>query len=536
VSTVVIDAAPAAIPIPHRAARSNKWLEQHKTSLFVLSPLLVVVGAANLWNIQGWPMYVDDDEGTYVAQAWAVIHLHHLAPYTYWYDHPPLGWMLMGGYIWLTDGLQRYSVALMAGREFMWVINVIACALLYVLARRLGMRRVFAAAAVVFFGLSPLAIFFHRTVWLDNIGTLWLLAALAVTASPKRRLGTVMGSAVCMSLSVLSKETLLLMLPVWLILVWRSSDERHRGFWLASCIFSFIVFVGYPLFAALRGELFPGPGHVSLIGAIQWQLLSRQSSGSILDPASGTYGRAVMWLHQDPWLIGVGLACTVIAIFIRQARPFAIGLVMQVGMLIKGGYIPYAFVIASIPMLALVIAGVADSWWQPASAFLAQWNGGPQHAKLTGPKDRKLRPLISATSRSVVVALVVAFAAVAAPSWTRALVAQSHADAPADTIAAEHWVEQHASPGDVVVVNDYMWTDLKIHSKVTPLWLWKIDLDPWVMKNVLPKGWRSIDYIIWAPLSTAVDLSELPTLKTALAHAKLVRSFGDEITAYKVQK
>jgi hypothetical protein len=145
---------------------------------------------------------------------------------------------------------------------------------------------------------------------------------------------------------------------------------------------------------------------------------------------------------------------------------------------------------------------VADAWWQPGPGVLA---------------------------------FVVAFAAVAAPAWARALVAQSHADAPASTIAAEHWVEEHVPAGDVVVVNDYMWTDLKIHSRVTPLWLWKIDLDPWVMQHVLPKGWRSIDYIIWAPLSTAVDLSELPTLKRALSHGKLVRSFGDEIFAYKVE-
>ena len=507
----------------------HDWFASHKTTVYVLTPLIALVGAANLWNLQGWPMYVDDDEGTYVAQAWAVIQSHHhLAPYTYWYDHPPLGWMLMGAYMWITDALHRYSVAVMAGREFMWVVNCVACVLLFMLGRRLGMERFFAAAAVVLFGLSPLAIFFHRTVWLDNIGTLWLLAALVLAASPKRSIGSAMASAVCMSASVLSKETLLLMLPVWLMLLWRNSAvQQRRGFWLGQVIFGFFVFIGYPLFAVLRGELFPGAGHVSLIGAIQWQLLSRQSSGSVLDPTSGTYGRAVMWLHQDPWLIGVGLAATACALFIRCTRPFAIGLVVQMGMLIKGGYIPYAFVIASIPMLALVIAGVANTWWKPEMYISRQVH----RTKLR----RRLAKALITSGRGVVVVLVMAFVALAVPAWGRALVAQSHADAPSSTIAAEHWVEQHVPARDVVVVNDYMWTDLAEHSKVRPVWLWKIDLDPAVMKDVLPKGWRSIDYIIWAPLSTAADLSELPTLKTALEHSTLEKSFGDDITAYKVQ-
>jgi hypothetical protein len=234
-----------------------------------------------------------------------------------------------------------------------------------------------------------------------------------------------------------------------------------------------------------------------------------------------------MWLHQDPWLISVGLAATAFALLIHRTRPFAIGLVIQVLMLIKGGYIPFAFIIASLPMLTLVIAGVADTWWKLAVYSPRR----VRHAEIR----RRLTQVVSVVSRTLVLLLAIAFAVLALPSWGNALVSQSHADAPASTIAAEQWVKQHVPAGDVVVVNDYMWTDLAEHSKVKPLWLWKIDLDPAVMKDILPKGWRSIDYIIWAPQSTAADLSELPTLKAALEHSKLEVHFGDDITAYKVQ-
>ena len=42
-----------------------------------------------------------DDEGTYLAQAWAVQHGQGLAHYTYWYDHPPLGWIQLAGLSWV---------------------------------------------------------------------------------------------------------------------------------------------------------------------------------------------------------------------------------------------------------------------------------------------------------------------------------------------------------------------------------------------------------------------------------------------------
>jgi hypothetical protein len=45
-----------------------------------------------LINLGGSPQRVDD-EGTYVAQAYAVSRLGDLSHYTYWYDHPPLGWI-----------------------------------------------------------------------------------------------------------------------------------------------------------------------------------------------------------------------------------------------------------------------------------------------------------------------------------------------------------------------------------------------------------------------------------------------------------
>jgi hypothetical protein len=182
--TVIDVAAPKAVDAAateiSRPSKLGGWFRRHRVSMAVLIPVLVIAGLASAWNLQGWPGRVNDDEGTYVAEAWAMLVPHHLSHYTYWYDHPPLGWALVAGWAWLTHGFQRYPSAVMLGREVMWLANLASCALLYALARRLQMRRAAAAAAVVVFGLSPLAIFYHRMVFLDNLAVMWLLPALAI--------------------------------------------------------------------------------------------------------------------------------------------------------------------------------------------------------------------------------------------------------------------------------------------------------------------------------------------------------------------
>ena len=66
----------------------------------ILAGLIAVVVLVQGWNIADYPT-VSDDEGTYLAQAWAIQHGHGLAPYTYWYDHPPGGWIQLAMLTWI---------------------------------------------------------------------------------------------------------------------------------------------------------------------------------------------------------------------------------------------------------------------------------------------------------------------------------------------------------------------------------------------------------------------------------------------------
>jgi 4-amino-4-deoxy-L-arabinose transferase-like glycosyltransferase len=498
----------------------------------VFVPLLAVVGMANAWNLQGWPGRVNDDEGTYVAEAWAMIAQHHLSHYTYWYDHPPLGWALMAAWIWVTRGFQRYPSAVMAGREVMWVATLVSCTLLYVLARRLQIRQAAAAAAVVVFGLSPLAIYYHRMVFLDNLAVMWMLAALAIAASPRRSLAAALWSAVCFAVAVLSKETIVLLAPVVVWVLCQHTDRRTRSWHLTvfgtACA---LILLGYPLFAALRGELFPSKGHVSLLGALYWQFFERPGSGSLLDPHSGTFGLARFWVGLDPWLLLGGVALVPAAAFVRKLWAMALALALQVLVLFMGGYVPYAYVTAMLPFAALLIAGVADTWWTP---HVFRSRAGHSRVR-RGSTAYGAGWWIARAGRGPVIAGAVVFALAAATSWWHVLASQAKVDGDASELAATAWIEHNVPSGSVVVVDDYMWPDLKMRSDVYPLWLWKVNTDPWVTKHVLPHGYASIDYIVLAPQAPST-LATLPTLKAALEHSRVLKSFGDGIAARVVVK
>jgi hypothetical protein len=177
------------MPLPGRAPRARSdfalpraWLRAHALSLPLVGALLGVLGAVLATGIAGYPQ-IADDEGTYVAQAWSTVTQGSLAHYTYWYDHPPLGWIQLALTSLLLHPIGAGGAAVAGARTLMLVPALASAGLLYVLARRLGVSRAFAAIAILLFGLSPLAITWLRQVYLDNWATPWILAAFVLAAA-----------------------------------------------------------------------------------------------------------------------------------------------------------------------------------------------------------------------------------------------------------------------------------------------------------------------------------------------------------------
>jgi Dolichyl-phosphate-mannose-protein mannosyltransferase len=510
----------ATIAPSRRRSRLLRWIRVHRLSLVIVAGLLVTVGLVHWIGYDRFPGRATDDEGTYVSQAWAVQQWHSLAHYTYWYDHPPAGWITMAAYNWATDAFDRLPTSVTVGREFMVWVHVVSAAMMYLLARRLGYHRLAAAGAVLLFGLSPLAIEFQRMVYLDNLAVMWTLAALALAASPRRSLAASAGSAVCFAIAVLSKETIAVLFPALLLLLWQHTSPKTRRYRIALflTLLGALVFV-YPLYAILKNELFEGPGHVSLIWAIKWQLFNRAPSGSLLDPSSDTHAVARSWLDNDPLLLGAGVLLAPLGLLIRRTRAVALALAIQVVLLFRNGYLPFPYVIGLLPFAALTIAGFAD-----------------QLCKGPGTTRAWLAALTRGTGRLAVALGIAASLVMVGPAWGRGVhraMTEDHSQPPRQALT---WVMAHVPEGSILLVDNNLWTDLVRRGfDPNPVWFYKLDLDP-AIRAKFKNGWRDIDYILLSEY-TATTLKDLPLVAATIEHSEVVASFGDgDIAVRKVIK
>lgn len=492
-------ASPLQVP-PAREQESRRLLAGGLVAAFV--GLLAVIHARGMTSSPAW----FDDEGTYVAQAWAVETRHDLAHYTYWYDHPPLGWFVIAAWTWPTQAFER-TWSVVAGRELMLVIHIVSCLLVYVLARRLGLRRGFAAAAVALFSLSPLAVHYQRMVLLDNIAVAWLLAAFVLASSPERRLAAFAGSGACFAAAVLTKETTLLVLPALVVHVWVHADTRTRAVCL-TVFGSLLALVAgfYPLYAILKGELLPGPDHVSLVDAIAFHLFTRTSSGAIWDQGSDAYAIARGWVQLDPWLLAGGIVAAAALITMRRFRGVALALLIPVLMLLRPGYLPIPYVIALLPFAALTAAALVDRLWAV----------------------RRVGPVAAAAAAAAAVVVV-------APAWATTLEWQTTPREPSPAAQAADWVAGTVRRDDRLIVDNTTWVDLVERGipARNVVWFSKLDLDP-AVSDLYPGGHRDFEYVVSSDIMRASE--QAPVTKAAIEHSCVVATFGSGETRVEVRR
>ncbi|WEK59874.1 MAG: glycosyltransferase family 39 protein [Candidatus Microbacterium colombiense] len=491
------------------------WTRRHAGDLAWLVPLLLVSAVVNFLNVGGSPQRIDD-EGTYTAQAWAITHLGELAHYTYWYDHPPLGWMQIAAYTQVTGAFERWDIAVIAGREAVLVASLVAVILLWALARRIGLPRAGAAAAGLMFALSPLALQFHRTVYLDNIAVPWLLLAFFLATNRRGQLAAFAGSAVAFGVAVLTKETFLLALPVLVWVMVRSARRETRRYTLAVAASILTVIGGsYLLLAAVKGELFSGDGRVSLIDGVTFQLGSRDGSGSVLDPDSLINRTVGMWWQLDPVFIVLSLLAAVSALFSVRLRPYAVLLLAMTAFMFRpGGYLPVPYVIMLIPFGALLIAGV------------------------TAAAVGRLRRRVPARRGLAVgtVAIAAIGAVIAVPLWTTQLRGFVLADLDEPLRGAQQWLVENASTDQRIIVDDAMWVDLVEAGwdRDNVVWYYKLDTDPAVQVQS-PNGWRDADYVVTTD-SMRTFPGAFPQVQQAIDNSVVVASFGSGPQAVEVRR
>ncbi|WP_443079253.1 ArnT family glycosyltransferase [Streptomyces sp. NBC_01498] len=493
-----------------------------RPDLALCAVLLLVIMAVQGWNIQHYPT-LSDDEGTYLAQAWAVQQGEGLAHYTYWYDHPPVGWLQLAALTWLPSLLVPESMTVGTMRFAMLLVSAACAVLLYVLARRLSLPRWAAGLAMAIFGLSPLSVVLQREIFLDNIAVMWMLLAFCLAASPNRHLWHHFAAGLAAAVGVLTKETMLVVLPAVLVTMWRHGHADTRKFAVTGAVTACVlVGLSYPLFALLKGELLPGGGHVSLWDGVVYQM-TRPGSGFLLDPGSGSHGVLRSWLYYDRVLLLGGLAGALLLLLTYRwsvtaralAGPALAVAILTAVALRPSGYLPAMYVIQGLPFLALMSAGIAAS---AAHALLRRGRRPHENRALTGVRW------------TTAVVLAGACAAYVAPRWYDGNRTALTTDANAPYRAAASWLATEVpDPARTrVLVDDALWLDL-VHAGYRPglgaIWFYKADLDPAVSRT-LPGGVRDIDYVVASP-TVRRDAPDLPRVRDALNHSTPVAVFGN---------
>ena len=485
--------------------------------------MLAIVALLYGVNLNGFPEYVNDDEGTYYSQAWAVLHEHVMAHYTYWYDHPPLGWMQLAVLMTPIAWLEHSWSVLGVGRTFMGLIAVVSAGLVYALCRKLGAPVAVAVVAPLLWALCPLTVGWGRSIYLDNIDLVWLLAAMVlVTGKPK--LQYAVASGLCLGISVLSKETALLGAPAVLYSLWQHSWRKTRLFAIVGWLVSLVIVVsGYFLFAGLKGEIFPGKGHDSLLGGVLWQLADRQSTGFLFDPGSISYGSLMNWFAVDRYLLISGFVAAMIALLIRPLRPIAAVPIVYLLTAMRGGYLPAMYPTTADPFLAVLIVCVV---WRGFGMARVLWRG------------RTPSRVISFGLAVGLSVTVVAVSVGAYPSWSHTAKEALSQNQNIDYEEALAYTDSHVPHSAIVLTDDNAWPDLVAAGWsgkrwYGPLWFYKLDRDP-EAHRFLKNGWRNVSYILIPPGfhsligSVTLDWNVAPEAVSALENSVLIKQWGSD--------
>ncbi len=500
-------------------------IKEHKKDLLVLAILLLISGVAHGYNMFHYPYY-ENDEGVYMSQAWSLVTEGKLAPYTYWYDHAPVGWMLIALWTKLTGGFFTFGLSVNSGRVLMLLLHLGTASLLFFITKKLTKNWVFGVIAVLFFSLSPLGIYFQRRVLLDNIMTFWLFISLALLFKDKLKLSHFIMSAITFGLAVLTKENAIFFAPIILYLIYQKSHAHHRGLalfnWLAV---SGLIISFYILYALLKGELFPvgflgdNTPHVSLITTFKEQI-SRGNGIAITDSSKGSFwGNMLIWLTNDPVIILLGIFTTIANLLIgikNKASRFVGILSLSFWLfLMRGGVVLEFYIIPVIPILALNIA-VFNGWLIQKMKNLY--------------KSRGFTLLQHMSTLSLV---IIAFATLVNFGLSgRGGQNLFLSDQTTPQIEAVDWIISRKIPNDFFVIDNYAYVDL--HSKGQgnfkyAEWYWKVDRDPEISEVLLKGSPKGIAYIALTPqMGYDIIAAGLKINSVAWQNSKPIKRFWND--------
>lgn len=447
------------------------------------------------WNVFKYPLYLSD-EGIYMEQAWSVLREGKLAPYTYFYDHAPFGWMVIAGWVAVIPGqFNSLGFPVNIGRVLMVLVHVGCAFLLFEVVRRYSRSLPAAFLATFFFNVSPLAVYFQRMVLLDNLMVFWVLLGLYILARRDGRVVTAMGAGLAFGLAMVTKENALFLLPGFGYLLHRSIVEQGNrrfsaSFWWFAASAPVAV---YALYAEIKNELLPAgfdfnlakppADHVSLLYTIWWQLHRTASGGQ------GTMFNTLLhqsWLFKDKYLLLAGTVATVgtlvLSLNARQREvPMLAASLLAIG---------YGFYLTRSVLLDFYVA--------PLVPLLAL-NIGLLYGRIT----RYGRPAAVALLTACICALPLSYPNGYLVAWdfthTKLLLADQYRLPQTNMQNLQvKWIREHVPPSSRLIIDDDVWVALRDGTPKFPYAQshFKAASDPDIRDKFFHRDWHNIDYVV----------------------------------------
>jgi len=457
------------------------------------------------YHLFDYPLY-STDEGIYIERAWAIIREDRLSPQTYYYDHAPAGWIFIAAWVFLLPRhFEQFGNPVNSGRVLMLLLHAASVFFLFEIARKFSRGRLVAPViATFFFNFSILAVYYQRMVLLDNIMVFWVLLSIYLLLRRESHLFTGVWSGLAFGISVVTKENAIFFGPTIFYLINRQTKERpnHRFAMTAWLFASSAPILCYFLLATLKGELLPPhddfslihtpQGHVSLLYEMWYQVHRNQGTLFSHGPEGFLYS---MWLPKDPFLLEAGTAAMVICIFMgwreRHQNPaFLVAgtLAFEIAFyLARGSVILDFYVIPLIPTYALCIALIADRL----------------SVRIPAPSRRFAMPVLAGVAAALLFVpsgLLPSGGYLLKHGSRGQLQMADPYNVPLTFMQNEEiaWVRQHIPPGDHIITDEDIWTDLHDVRPIYPYAQshWNAASDPTVRKMFGNGNWQDIDYIV----------------------------------------
>ncbi|MGA7672456.1 MAG: glycosyl hydrolase family 8 [Nitrolancea sp.] len=517
---------PSAVELSRDAFR---LATEHRKLIAHISAILTVLIVTDIftgYNMFHYPQY-ELDEGTYVGAAWAMMKHGQLFYYTYTYSHPPLGWFLIGIWSTLVNGFNTFGMAINGGRVFMLVLTLISSLLVYLIVRDATRQTVAGLFASLVFAVSPLGVGLHRQVYLDNVGTVFLLLSIWLLVRGPGRLDRVVLSAVAFGLAFWSKETFAIFLPGLVFLALVQTDRSIRRFswvlWTATALSIISLFV---LLSFLKDELLPSGvlwsssrEHVSLIGTYLHQA-GRAGHGSLLNQNGDAMIRFKQWQASDPILLNGGLIAAGIGLLLGYWNRFLFGISLLILTFVvffgRGGIVLYYYIIPVLALLAITF-GLVLGWL------------------LNAVSRRRIFGFASS-------ALLLAASVLLVQQGTSANHTNFTADRTTPQTDAAKWIVRNVPTGSTIIMDSYPWVDFRDPSftqgkTLIAHYYWPALSDPQIRDNLLHNDWHNIDYLLISPNSTAdAARSSLPLLSQAIQNSDEIASYASGSWTVKVMR